>query len=531
MSLDYYLALFQLHIAVVGVVIAGIVALVQLLNNAKPNRSIDLLVRRRELVSYGALLAVLLLVLAAGSWVSAFPDSARTAFGTGVVDLFANGGIGLAVVLLMLLSLAWFIALSFQTRTLLDTQLYLQMYVNKTPAANVHAYLTAVYGDDVSAKVPMDPFQPIREYIKDNAFKYYDYGTADGLKHFSRLFDKALASSRARNTDQTEYERLARYVSESCEEFFSIFTKTASEKRKQDTIKLLFNKGVQITQGNHDASHASLLLIIRGLENIAKRSDDDDEIITALSCIHQLSDEFFTNHKEHDWQHVAAVFDEICLSVSRITEDYYLQKNNSLKTVSIIAYSTGEYRTVTSTLVDFFRAHRDLSDRYIGATPLHYFEAIEGVIEVLFVRLGDIVSSGQQNVGFNMKYHDIARDLYQIYYEFGLDAARDKKPDLLAMVLTNLRRIMKPAKNFQLAHERQELCTMFVDLAARGVAIFGDIVIKSNDRTISDYAYETLHKHATNEHISHALATLKTTKDVDISSTPVKKLLKHIAEA
>jgi hypothetical protein len=244
-----------------------------------------------------------------------------------------------------------------------------------------------------------------------------------------------------------------------------------------------------------------------------------------------LSDEFLDSHKQHDWKHVSGVFDEICLSVSRITEDYYLQKNNSLKTVSIITYYTGEYRTVTSTLADFFKAYRDLSDRYDGATPLYYFEAIESVVEVLFVRLGDIVSSGQQNVGFNMKYHDIARELYHIYYEFGIDAVKAKKTEPLVMVLSNLRRIMKPAKNFRLEQERQELCTMFIELSARGVAAFGDIVIKSGDRTFSDYAYETLHKHATNEHIATALTALKEAKEVNVTSTPVKKLLKHIAEA
>lgn len=530
MPLDYYLALFQLHIAVIGVVIAGVVALVQLLNAAKPKRSIALLVRRRVLAAYGVLLVVLLLALAAGSWVTAFPSTAERVVGGWVVDLFASGGIGLVIVALMLASLGWFAVLSLQTRTLLDSQRYLETYVRKTTAASVHAFLAAVYGG-TETKVPMDPFQPIREYIKDNAFKYYDYGTADGLKHFSKLFDKALASSRRRGTDQAEYERLARYISESCEEFFGIFTKTASEKRKRDTVTLLFSKGVLLTRGDHDASHACLLPIIHGLESIAKHSDTDDEIIAALTRIRQMTDEFFDSHKKHDWQHIAGVFDEICLSVSRISEDYYLQKNNSLKTVSIIAYSTGEYRTVTSMLVDFFLTYRDLSERYKGATPLSYFEAIESVIEVLFVRLGDIITSGQQNIGFNMKYHDLARELYKIYYEFGLDAIKDKKPELLALVLTNFRRVMKPAKIIRLSLERQELCTMFIDVSARGIVAFGDVAIKSDGRTISDYAYETLHKHSTNEHITNALALIKKSEEADTNSAPVKKLFKRIADA
>ena len=41
---DYYLALLQVQMAVLGVVIAGIVALIQILNDAKPKRQTNLLV-------------------------------------------------------------------------------------------------------------------------------------------------------------------------------------------------------------------------------------------------------------------------------------------------------------------------------------------------------------------------------------------------------------------------------------------------------------------------------------------------------
>ena len=126
--------------------------------------------------------------------------------------------------------------------------------------------------------------------------------------------------------------------------------------------------------------------------------------------------------RKHDWDHVAGPFGEICLSVTRITETYYLQKNNSLKTVPIIGYSTGDHKTVTATLVDFFYAYHDLGDRFTDTVPLYYFEAIESVIEVLFVRLSDIADNHQQDIGFNMKYYELARKLYMIYYTFGIDA-------------------------------------------------------------------------------------------------------------
>ncbi len=537
MPIEYYLALLQLHIAVVSVVIAGIVALIQLLNNAKPHRDIHLLVQRRVLIAYVTLLLGLLLILALGAWTSAFPSQAQLVLGSWSISFFGDGRVALVIITLSMASLVGFGMLAIKARTLLDTQLYLKKYVEQVPAIQVHRYLAAIYYENADnditkpqPSIPFDPFQPIREYIKDNAYKFYDYGTADGLKHFSALFDKAFKSVN-KKTGQDQYLRLARYISESSDEFFTIFAKTASEKRKMDTINLLHAKGEKLLKAGNDGS---LLPIIRGLENIAKLSDDDDEIIAAIGCIRRLSDDFLDSHKAHDWPHVAGPFDEICLSVTRITEVYYLQKNNSLKTVPIIGYSTGAHRTVTVALVDFFYAYRDLGDRYTDSRPVYYFEAIESVIEVLFVRLADIVESGQQNIGFNMKYHELARSLYDIYYAFGIDAIEHDKPELLTLSLSNLRRVIKPAKNFKLEAEQAAICTMIVELSIKGVTRFGDIMIKG-DRTITDYAHETLDKHASQTLITAAMSTIEvagiiidTDPATDAESEPVENLIKRL---
>ncbi len=528
MPFDYYLALLQLHVAVVGVILAGVVALVQLLHGAKPRRDLRLLAGWWTLALYGGLLAGLLILLALGSWVAAFPAHASAAFGRGIISFFDSGTVGLMVMMLMLLSLVWFIELALRARTLLDSQLYLRTYAGHLPTDAVHAYLEKIYADDDNQLDfdEVDPFQPIREYIKDNAFTYDDFDTGNGLRHFSDLFDRALKSSRERS-NQAEYVRLARYISESCEEFFRIFMKTASEKRKIDTIELLYSKGVLFLRGEHDVAHASLLPFVHGLETIAKISEDDDEVISSLDCVRRLCDIFLEGHPDSAWDHIAGVFDEICLAVTRITEDYYLNKNNSLKTVPIVGYSTGEHQTVTTALVDFFSTYRNLGERYADATPLYYFEAIEGVIEVLFVRLGDIVESGQQKIGFNMKYHELAHDLYKIYYEYGQDAIEHDKPEQLSLAFINLRRVLKPAQNFKLDDARQELCAMIVELAVEAIGQFGDISVKQDGRKLGSYAAETLSEYATDTQIRTIRAGLKLPRTAN-HPADVQKFLKRL---
>ena len=110
-----------------------------------------------------------------------------------------------------------------------------------------------------------------------------------------------------------------------------------------------------------------------------------------------------------------------------------------------------------------------------------------------------------------------------------MDAVTNKKPELLTMVLSNLRRVIKPAKNFKLKDERPDLCRMIIELSTRGILVFGDIVIKSGGRTIADYAVETLSKHATEAQASLAIANLRK-QDIDLSSQEIKQLLKRLSD-
>lgn len=526
--LDYYLALLQVQMAVVGFVIAGVVALIQLINGSKPRRETRLLLRHRLLVPYIGFLVVLLIALAGASWVLAAPHSATANFGNQIVPFFTNGATLLGFLMMCVVGLLFFAYLTYKSRTLLDPQLYLKTYISKVPSSAVRSYLRQIY---VEPGVPVkhlsnshkkaedmrkfkryfeeqqdvyDPFQPIREYIKDNAFKLYDFGTAAGLKLFSQLFDKTLRDI-SRNPQSDEHYYLAKYLSESSLEFFAIFVKTSSEKRKMDMIRMVYSKGQMLL----DAADAEgLLTIVRCLEGIAKMTDDDDEIMAAVGYVHALTDAYLDRHKDSSWEDIAVTFEEICLSVTRLSEVYYLQKDNPLKTVPIIGHYTGEYRTVTAALVGFFESYKDLADRYTDAYPVHYFEAVEAVIEALFARLADFVDTNRSSIGLNKTYHDLAYSLFSLYSIFGLDAIEHKKPELLALCMGNLRRVVKPAKNLHLVAERTHITKMFIELAAKGIEEFDDIPLKG-ERTIAMYATETLQKHGATTDIHDSYADLK----------------------
>lgn len=524
---DYYINLLQVEMAILGVVIAGIVALMQILGSARPRRQTSLLIKPPVLFGYIAFISFLLIFVALGCWVSAFPMEATSFLGYTIVHLYANSAVLFGSMALSIASLFVFAYLTYKARKLMDSREYLMHYAQTVSPKTVREYLRAIYDDELQSfaskpskksvvskrgKDPFasgpgvyDPFQPVREYIKDNAFNSYDYGTASGLKLFSQIFDKAFNAA-AKKAQPDEYYRLAKYIGESCLEFFVIFEKTSSEKRKMDIIKMLYSKGERFLYASKDAE--GLVTIVRALEGVAKVADDDDEVIAVVSAIHKLTDAYLERFPNAKWLDIAPTFEEICLSVTRISETYYLQKDNPLKTVPIIGHYTGEYRSVTAALVDFFCSYRDLADRYTDTYPQYYFEAIEAVIEALFARLADFVSNGQHQLGLNATYNRLANSLFSLYSAFGLDAIEHKKPELLALSMGNLRRIVKPAKNLGLSDERSVLTIMFVELAIKGIETLGDVPLKG-ERTISMYTKETMAKHGSAADIKAGLAKLE----------------------
>jgi hypothetical protein len=541
---DYYLALLQVQMAVLGVVIAGIVALIQILNDAKPKRQTNLLVSPFLLGGYIGFLSLLLVVIAYASWVTTAPDDAARLFGQWNVTFFGDGATLLGMLVLSVLGLLAFAGLIYRSRHLLDPRLYLIKYVSVVPSSQVRDYLAASYsqdpaeqpkkmqrqhaGRDVRAfrryfereQTLYDPFQPINEYIKDNAFKLYDYGTGAGLHLFGELFDTSLAAIH-KKPRKNEYYYLAKYLSDSALEFFAIFHKTSSEKRKMDVLRLVYEKGHNLLELSDTEG---LLTIVRCLENIAKMTDDDDEIIAAVGYMHALTDAYLVRHKNAPWAEIATSFEEICLSVTRLSETYYLQKNNPLKTVPIIGYYTGEHHTVTAALVDFFRSYQDLADRYTDAYPMNYFAAIEAVIEALFARLSDIVHDGRQAMGLNATYHDLTYSLYSLYVTFGLDAVEHRKPELLSLCMSNIRRIIKPAKNMELESERRILTRMLLELALKGALELGDVQIKDDGRTIAQYTEVTLQKHASWSDITASLKELEA-EGIDLKDAKLKAVM------
>lgn len=523
---EYYVNLLQVEMAILGVVIAGIVALMQILGSARPRRQTSLLIKPPVLLGYIGLITFLLVFVGLGCWVSAFPPEATSLLGYNVVQLYGNSAVLLGSMGLSIASLFVFAYLTWRARKLMDSREYLMHYAKSVTPQAVRKYLHAIYSDELQSfaskpskksvttagKDPFtsgggmyDPFQPVREYIKDNAFNSYDFGTAAGIKLFSQIFDGAFAAA-AKKPQPDEFYRLAKYMGESCLEFFVIFEKTSSEKRKMDIVKLLYAKGEMFLHASKDAE--GLVTIVRALEGVAKVADDDDEVIAVISAIHKLTDAYLARFPKAKWPTIAPTFEEICLSVTRISETYYLQKDNPLKTVPIIGHYTGEYRSVTAALVDFFCSYRDLADRYTDTYPQYYFEAIEAVIEALFARLADFVSNGQHQLGLNATYNRLAYSLFSLYSIFGLDAIEHKNPELLALCMGNLRRIVKPAKNLGLADERAALTEMFVELAVKGVDVLGDVLLKG-ERTISMYAKETMQKHGSKADIAAALQKLE----------------------
>ncbi|MBC7546672.1 hypothetical protein H7171_02900 [Candidatus Saccharibacteria bacterium] len=506
---QYYLAILAVETAILGLVIAGIVTLMQILQNAKPKRDIRLLVSQPVLISYILFLLVILVLLCMGCWTTAFPT-------TQITQIFLKPIVGGGLLFASVASLLWFLQLVYRARRLLEADEYLSAYLPKVSNAATIAYLLQEYTDNpdeivtkknhtvAATKLP-DSFQPIRDYLKDSTFKLDESGSVEALYFFDELFDTTFEAAVAANRPEV-YDALAKYLAESSLEFFTIFRKASSEKQKEAMIELVRAQSSKfVAHGTDD----SVSILIRCLEGLAKQADDD-EVIYCIAAIGQLTNQYLAKNESKTWEDIAETFENACLSVTRIAETYYLQADNPLRTVPIISHYTGEYKSVTAELVQFFTTYQDLADRFPETYPVHYFEAVEAVVEALFTRYGEMVEAGLAMRGLNVAYQIQAHKLADIYRIFGTDAIEHSKPELLALCISNLRRIIKPAKNFKLQAEHAEITKVIIDLSLQGLTKLGDITVKADGRTLTAYAFESLAKHVSSDQINQAIDELPT---------------------
>lgn len=499
---DYYLALLQVQVAILGIVVAGLVTLMQILSTAVPKRHMKLLARPMEMVFFVAGLSLLIAVLAVGTWATAFAAESSL-----LLEVFSGKLFGMVLLLLCMGSLAWFTTLMYRTRRLLDARLYLRRYIRRTSAVTVLHYVEKIHklkpanaGQNIESKL-YDPFQPIREYIKHNAQQQYDYGTAAGLKFFSQLFDKTFYE--IPHTDTRFYGFLAEHFAKSAVEFYRVFIKTSSEKRRMDVIRLVQAKAYMFLEAHDDKS---FIVMVRALEDIGQMSQEENEVVTIVEAVHNLTNAYLALHENTKWHEVGEDFEEICLSLTRLAEAYYL-RDAPMHSMPLISYYTGKTKSAGVALVKFFTAYKHLAHGGEEVRPKLYFDAVEALCEVLYARARALDDSGKAAIGLNGNTHMLTAQLYDIYREFGLQAVQHQQADMLGLSLGNLRRLVKSANKLKLVGEQKVVTQLITELTVTGIEIMGDVAIKG-DRTITEYSAEALQKHAHAKDVREALVKL-----------------------
>jgi hypothetical protein len=460
--LDFYLALLSLQMAILGFVLAGVMALMQMLQSARPRRQTELLISRAALGLYVGFMVLLLGGLSLATWLLAFEPEWRTA------RVFMDSGVAGMLLIAILAALAELLVLIMRARRLLNDDDYIDDYMATIDPETVRDYLFKLHAarptenDQLIAaweqryqrvKQLTDPFQPVREYIKACASRSYDYGTAKGLNLLGEYVGETYEAM-ARQPEPEEFYRLALYLHDATEEFFILFAKLGPDKRKAGIIKLVHTKAQLFLQTPHSEG---LITAIRGLEHLARSGADEGEIIMCVERIGLLTNEYIVAADAQDlpWSEVGTVFEECCVSMARLAEAYYLQSTNPLHAIPMLSHKSGEYHTVTAALVEFFRSFVHLADRFNDTYPERYFDSIEAVAEVLLTRYAEIAETAQEKVGVVNVYQQLARQLYGIYASVGTDAIEHHKPELLALAVANLEQIGVVARQLGLPKEQK----------------------------------------------------------------------------
>lgn len=478
--LDFYLALLSLQMVILGFVLAGVMALMQMLQSARPRRQTSLLITPSQLVAYASLMAGLLAALSLAVWQLAFGLNGQ------LTQLFQDPLVAALLLGGILAALMGLLVLMARARRILNDDDYIDTYLATVNPQAVRDYLFKTYATRPTAyisndslsqaennsqqhereqliadweqryqhvKRQTDPFQPVREYIKDCANRTYDFGTAKGMNllgDYISLTHTAIAHQ----PEPQEFFRLATYLHDSMEEFFILFAKVGPDIRKPGIIKQTHAK----TQLFLEAPHAEGLITgIRCLEHLARSGADEGEIIMCIESIQSLTNDYIVAADAQDlpWTEVGVVFEECCVSMARLAEAYYLQSTNPLHAIPMFSHNSGEYRTVTEALVDYFSSFAHLADRFTDTYPERFFDSIEAVTEVLLSRYAEITDTAQEKIGVVSVYQQLVRRLYGVYASVGIDAIEHQKPELRALAASNLEQIGVVAKRLGLPGEQK----------------------------------------------------------------------------
>jgi hypothetical protein len=495
--LSVYLALAGMLATLVTLIVAGLIAVYQIVDKQTPKRSLNDIVGLFIQIVFIIYTSLLLIISMASAWLLAAKPKLILS-GVDVTTIPQDAWVLFTVIIGMLVSYGIFIVILFKGRALFDNIKYIQITSNRFSPNHFSDYLFAQY-----ASAP---------FYFSNRYFYFGSETTDEERELKDAEDKAKFE-----TEKADYDSKKKRLADAKDPLGELFQYSLRSDSPDDVENIIMpivkEKLLMYVISNESLSHlgdyiqeavTTMLASSSGLPSVgtkkayidmlvelAKEIIDRKEYVIAANITSQLH--VITRNDKNEFLRLYSIkaidditsryddstmdvmdareymehYEKFSLIVARMAENYY-HNLDKMTPVAIIEDNHHENESFGGAMVNYLLPNKRFYEQFDDIFPVIYFDAIDLSAEAFagaMARSDTVI----HNVGASRySYGDTLSSLYYIFYDYGKHGVDAGHYDVVHNCIYRLKRGIK----FMKEHDLNEINESIADyLYSLGVMV------------------------------------------------------------
>jgi len=529
--LSVYLALAGMLATLVTLIVAGLIAVFQIIDKQIPKRSLNSVIPLWAQISFITYSSILFIAALAAAWLLSTNHNIFRA-NLGSNEFVSNSWFLFYLIIAMLIAYGVFFFILFRSRVLFDNAKYIGIVANRFSPTQFADYLFGQY-----ASAPFSIRYSLLAYTKRNEGED-ELEEEEGEKEREVEFQKQKAEYETRirkvsgekdslgelfqyafrSTADDEVEdyvlplvtdKLVEFVqSEAGSEFLGEYLQeevaamlaSASGKPRIGLKKAFVDMMVQVAYAAIEKKEYALSVRIASQIHLITKDEKADFLrLYSLKALEEITDKYNEATKDiTDARAYMEHYEAYSLIAARMAENYY-HNLDRLNPVAIVEDNHHENEEFTDALVNYLVPDHSLTERFEGVFPVLHFDAIDLSAEALAgaMKRSDTVL---QDIGATRySYGQSLSGLYYVFYDFGKQAFEKGLYDIVQNVIFRLSRGLRFMETHDMKEASQEIADYLYSLGVMVASLpvntsFGQISYKDKDEIAADIV-KTLNEH------------------------------------
>lgn len=439
--LSVYLALAGMQATLVTLVVAGLIAIYQVVGKQIPRRSLNSVVSLPVQIIFILYTALLFVSSLLGAWALATKNENAAIVGDATLLLW--------IIIATILSYGIFIIILFKGRALFDNTRYIALTAKKFSPKQFGDYLFAHYSTppfhfkysiltfltDTRSEEERDTQEAEKEsdYRKDKAeYEAKIKKLKDAKDPLGELFQYALKSDDPDDTENVVMPlitaKLMAFIETSKDLGYlgsyvkdAVTSMLASKSGSPDigTKRVYIDMIVAVANALIARKKYSVATDIASQLHIITRDDKNEATrLYGIKALENITDEYDkATKKVKDWRKYLEHYQNFTLIAARMAENYYHSLKN-MTPVAIVEDNHHEIESFHNVMANYLMQNDRIYERFPDAFPALYFDAIDLSAEAFAGAIARSESVAQDVGSTRSKYNQTLSSFYYIFYAY-----------------------------------------------------------------------------------------------------------------